>query len=187
MELRLTFDGDDVGRKIKQNMDKAGKQVREAMRAAASDAATEIMARGADDIQEAGNFGDRWQEALKSTIDETQRTIRVKTTMEGEPPVSYWRVFEYGAHIVPKEAQYLWLPFRGALGVDVWPRAYEGDLFYAESKKGTPLLGDRDDKDNPWRYFGLDEVTIPKKFHLREIVAQVSKELRNYYAEHMKG
>ena len=188
MELRLLIDSQENQKKLKQNMDKAGQMVRTAMRQAATDASMEIMFRGAEDIAEAGNFGDRWQEALTTETTETQRTIRVETFMRGQPPVSYWRVFEMGAHITPKNPSgFLWLPFRGAPGVDVWPRAYPGELFRARSKKGTPLLGDKADKQNPWRYFGLAEVTIPQKFHLRKIIADVAKELRVYYRDHMKA
>jgi len=188
MELRLLIDSQENQKKLKQNMDKAGQMVRDSMRLAAKDASMEIMFRGAEDIAEAGNFGDRWQEALTTETTETQRTIRVETFMRGQPPVSYWRVFEMGAHITPKNPSgFLWLPFRGAPGVDVWPRAYPGELFRARSKKGTPLLGDKADKQNPWRYFGLAEVTIPQKFHLRKIIADVAKELRVYYRDHMKA
>lgn len=188
MELRLLIDSQENQKKLKQNMDKAGRMVRDSMRLAAKDASMEIMFRGAEDIAEAGNFGDRWQEALTTETTETQRTIRVETFMRGQPPVSYWRVFEMGAHITPKNPSgFLWLPFRGAPGVDVWPRAYPGELFRARSKKGTPLLGDKADKQNPWRYFGLAEVTIPQKFHLRKIIADVAKELRVYYRDHMKA
>jgi len=188
MELRLLIDSQENQKKLKQNMDKAGQMVRDSMRLAAKDASMEIMFRGAEDIAEAGNFGDRWQEALTTETTETQRTIRVETFMRGQPPVSYWRVFEMGAHITPKNPSgFLWLPFRGAPGVDVWPRAYAGELFRATSKKGTPLLGDKADRQNPWRYFGLAEVHIPQKFHLRKIIADVARELRQYYAEHMKS
>ena len=188
MELRLLIDSQENQKKLKQNMDKAGQMVRDSMRLAAKDASMEIMFRGAEDIAEAGNFGDRWQEALTTETTETQRTIRVETFMRGQPPVSYWRVFEMGAHITPKNPSgFLWLPFRGAPGVDVWPRAYAGELFRATSKKGTPLLGDKADRQNPWRYFGLAEVHIPQKFHLRKIIADVARELRQYYAEHMKN
>jgi len=196
MELRLLIDSQENQKKLKQNMDKAGQMVRDSMRLAAKDASMEIMFRGAEDIAEAGNFGDRWQEALTTETTETQRTIRVETFMRGQPPVSYWRVFEMGATITPKKAKYLWLPFRGAPGVDVWPRAYAGELFFATSRKGTPLAGDKaamaearteDDRNRAWRYFGLSQVTIPQKFHLRKIIADVARELRQYYAEHMKN
>jgi hypothetical protein len=188
VELKLTIDSEQQGRKLKQNMDKAGQMVRTAMRQSAKDASMEIMFRGAEDIAAAGNFGDRWQEALTTETSETQRTIRVETFMRGDPPVSYWRVFEYGADIRAKNPSgYMWLPFRGTAGTDVWPRAYSGSLFRATSKRGTPLLGDTADKQNPWRYFGLAEVHITQKFHLRKIIAEVSRELRTYYRDHMKG
>jgi len=114
--------------------------------------------------------------------------------MRGGPPISHWRVFEFGATIRPKNAKYLWLPFRGAPGVDVWPRAYAGVLLFATSRKGTPLAGDKaamaearteDDRNRAWRYFGLAQVHIGQKFHLRKIIADVAKELRSYYAEHL--
>src|SRR3974390_76044 len=194
MELRLLIDSQENQKKLKQNMDKAGQMVRTAMRQAATDASMEIMFRGAEDIAEAGNFGDRWKEALTTETTETQRTIRVETFMRGQPPISHWRVFAFRATITPKTAKYLWLPFRGARGVDVWPRAYAGDLFFATSRKGTPLAGDKaamaeahteDEKNRAWRYFGLSQVTIPQKFHLRKIIADVARELRVYYQSHM--
>jgi hypothetical protein len=197
MELRLLIDSQENQKKLKQNMDKAGQMVRTAMRQAATDASMEIMFRGAEDIAEAGNFGDRWQEALTTETTETQRTIRIETFMRGGPPVSYWKVFEMGAHITPKNPSgFLWLPFRGAPGVDVWPRAYAGELFRAKSQKGTPLLGDKaamaeartkDEKNRAWRYFGLAEVHIGQKFHLRKIIADVAKELRIYYRDHIRS
>ena len=185
MELKLTFDNEKIGQQLNKNMGKAGQQMREAMRGAANDAAQEIMARGADDIENAGNFGSRWQDALDSEVSETQRTFNVETKMVGGPPVSYWRVFEYGATITPKNAKHLWIPFSGTEGTDVWPRAYDGDLSYFVTPNGLPILKDKD--TNVFLYHGHDSVTIPQKFHLREIIKDVSRELRQYYAEHMRG
>lgn len=187
MDLRLQFEGETAGKKLQKNMDKAGDMVREAMRGAANDAADEILFRGAEDIADAGNFGERWQEALHVDINETQRSINVVTSMQGDPPVSYWRVFEYGANIHAKNPSGLmWIPFAGGdfgskdMGADVWPRAYGGSLF----RVGNVLF---DTKDKEPRYLGTPEVTIPQKFHLREVIAQVSKELRHYYSERMRG
>src|SRR5262252_8785104 len=117
MELRLQFDAEQVGRKLKHNMDKAGQKVREAMLGAANDAARQIKQRGMADIASAGKFGSNWTEALHTDVTDTQRTVRVGTSMVGTPPVIYWRTFEYGAHIVPKRAEHLWIPFSGAEGV----------------------------------------------------------------------
>jgi hypothetical protein len=145
--------------------------VRDAMREAAHETADFMQAAVAEDIESAGNFGERWVEAFHADVHETQRTVWIETDYVPEgPPVTYWKVFEYGATIEPKNAEYLWLPFAGAGGTDVWPSAYSGELFFTHSKKGTPLLGDRETKE--WKYFGLEEVTIPKKFHITEIVRE---------------
>lgn len=173
MELRVKWNNQtEVEKRIKMNMDRLGHAVREAMREAAEDTSDEIHFRGVEDIEDAGNFGERWTEAFHADVTETQRTIRVDVSMQPDgPPVIYWPVFEYGAHITAKNPSgYMWLPFKGAEGTDVWPRAYDGDLFRATSKRGTPLLGDRDTGE--WKYFGLPEVTIPKKFHLEQIVRE---------------
>ncbi len=157
--LQLKFDGDAAGKKLQQNMDKAGQAVRDAMCGAASIAADEILFRGAQDIEEAGNFGSQWQEALHVDITETQRTINVETSMRGGPPVSYWRVFEYGASIHAKNPT----------GLLTWPNT---SAFSVDGK--VPL------------FISKPSVEIPQKFHLRAIIAQVAKELRSYYKESMK-
>jgi hypothetical protein len=184
MDLKLEFDGEQMGRKVQQNMDKAGEMVRKAMHEAAKEAADEILFRGAEDIADAGNFGDRWQDALHADIEETQRTVKVIASMQGGPPVSYWRVFEYGAHIAAKNASgYMWLPFADNRE-GVWPRAYPGKLFYITSKSGLPLAID---PERGPQYFGKESVDIPQKFHLRKIIGEVAKELRSYYAEQMRS
>jgi hypothetical protein len=154
MELRLKFDGQEAGRKLKRNMDRAGQQVREAVRYAANTAADEILFRGAEDISDAGNFGEAWQDALHADIEETQRTVRVIASMQGGPPVSYWPVFEYGATIFAhNETGYMNFPI---------------------------------DKSGPSGWVKVPSVTIPKKFHLNEIIAQVAKELGSYYKEALR-
>jgi hypothetical protein len=177
MELKLQLESENIASGVKKKMDKLGQVVRGAMRETAEETADAILFRGAEDIADAGNFGDRWQEALHADIKETQRTVYVNAFMKAdEPPVTFWKVFEYGATIKPKDATYLWLPFLKNNQTGVWPRAYPGELFYTTSKKGTPLAGDKDTKQ--WMYFGLDEVTIPKKFHLTEIIKDEAKNAR---------
>jgi hypothetical protein len=181
MEIKVQWKNEpEVQQKIKMNMDKLGGKVRDAMREAAHETRDFMMFRGQEDIAEAGNFGDRWQEAFHVDVSETQRTFRVEASMQPEgPPVSYWKVFQYGADITAKNPSgYMWLPFRGTEGTDVWPSVYGGDLFRATSKKGTPLLGDKADKLNPWRYFGLASVHIPKKFHLIEVMEDEAKKAK---------
>jgi|SRR6516162_74591 len=172
---------------VKKNMDKLGHVVRDAMREAAHETADVMLFRGAEDIEEAGNFGDRWQQAWHADIDETQRTFTVTAAMRPDgPPVTYWKVFEYGATIRPKNATYLWLPFSNNT-TGLWPRAYPGELFFTTSKKGTPLAGDKNiEGDAKWQYFGKESVTIPKKFHLTEIVKEEAKNARAVLARILK-
>lgn len=160
MEVRLIFDGDEIAKKLKRNLDKAGQRVRAAMQGVADTAAANIKSRGAADIAAGGNFGGNWQNALQCRIDETQRTIRITTSMEGGPPVSYWRVFEYGAVITA----------HNPTGLLTWPNT---SAFSIDGK--VPA------------FISKPSVTIPKKFHLEDIVAQVAKELKQYYAEQMHG
>lgn len=178
MKIKMT-NGQEVDRKIKMNMDKLGSVVRDSMREAAEELRDVIMFRGAEDIADAGNFGDRWQEAWTADITETQRTFTVQPAMKAtEPPVIYWPVFEFGKTIEAKNPSGLmWIPFAGGVfgskggGADVWPRAYEGDLF----RRGNVLF---DTEDEQPRYIGTPQVTIPKKFHLNEIIQEEAKKAR---------
>lgn len=188
MEMKVKWENEpEVNRKIKMNMDKLGGVVREAMREAAEETAEFILFAGAEDIQEAGNFGERWVDALHADITETQRTISVITSMKPEgPPVIYWPVFEYGATISAKNPSGLmWIPFAGgsfgstAGGADVWPRAYEGDLF----RRGNVLF-DADDEQP--RYLGVPQVTIPKKFHLHEIIREEAQKAKAAFSRILK-
>src|SRR6266576_2585393 len=177
MELKVKWNNEpEVTRKIKQNMDKLGHVVREAMQEAAEETAEFILFRGAEDIQDAGRFGDRWVDALYADVSETQRTVTVDVSMQPEgPPVTYWKVFEYGATIHAKNPSGLmWLPFAGSEGTDVWPRAYSGDLF----RRGRALF---DAETGEKKYFGVPEVTIPKKFHLNEIVKDEAAKARSVF------
>lgn len=159
MKLRLLLDTEQAGRTLTKNMDKAGQQVRRAMHEAAHTAADEILFRGAEDIAEAGNFGADWQEGLHVDIEETQRTTRVITSMQGGPPVTYWRVFEYGASIFAHNDK----------GLLTWPNT-----------SGFSIDGKVPE------FISKPSVTIPQKFHLRQIIAQVSRELRSYYADALR-
>jgi hypothetical protein len=180
MEVKINFANEQaVQQAIKMNMDKLGNVVRDAMREAAMETRDFMQAAGAEDIAEAGNFGQRWQDAFQVEVTETQRTFRVTAKMEAsEPPVVYWPVFEYGKTIEAKNPSgYMWLPFRGAEGTDVWPRVYGSEnLFRITSKSGLPMLLDRETKEP--KYFGKESVTIPKKFHLHEIMRDEAKKAK---------
>jgi hypothetical protein len=145
MELRLQLEGEDLGRKVQKKMDKVGQVVRGAMEEVAEEVADTILSRGRADIEAAGNFGSDWTEALHADITESQRTIRVDVGMQGGPPVTYWKVFEYGATIFAHNAK----------GLLTWPNKS------AFSINGVVPA-----------FISKPSVTIPKKFHLVEIIRE---------------
>jgi hypothetical protein len=174
--MQAHFDG--KGPQIAANMDSYGQQVTAACLAACTDAAKEIERRGRADIAGGGNFGPRWQQGFNSRVVEKKDAFDIVTTMGGGPPVSYWKIFEYGATISAKNPSGLmWIPFDK--GNTTWPRDYGGSLF----RIGRALF-DSDTKKP--MYFGTPSVRIPQKFHLRDIIRQVSKELSQFYATHMR-
>src|SRR5262252_2812443 len=98
MELRFSLEGENIGPWVGMKMERLGDVVREAMRETAQEVADTILFRGQEDIADAGNFGDRWQEALHVDVSETQRTIRLDVEMKPDgPPVIWWRQFEDSA------------------------------------------------------------------------------------------
>jgi hypothetical protein len=150
MEVRVRLEGEDIGPKTRLAIGNLGDIVREAMRESAEGAVEKILARGRADIAGAGNFGGDWTEALQADITETQRTIRVEAGMFPKgPPVTFWKVFEYGASIFAHNDK----------GLLTWPNK---SGFSIDGK--VPL------------FISKPSVTIPKKFHLHEILKQVAKE-----------
>ena len=147
MEFRVKYDAAAIGPRVKKNMDRLGASVREAMRETAKNAAEEIHSQVADDITAAGRFGGEWVEAMKTEITETQRTITVNASYEPDgPPVSYWGVFQYGATISGNPLL-------------TWPNTNGFAV-------GNTVPA----------FISKHSVTIPKKFHIIEIIQQVAKE-----------
>jgi hypothetical protein len=158
--VELTLDTKIAEQQLRTNLDAAAQAMRAAMRATAADAAEAIKTRGTADIAAAGNFGANWQDALQVEITEDPDMILITTSMEGGPPVSYWRVFEHGASIFA----------HNPTGLLTWP-----------NKSGFSVGGKEP------LFISKPSVTIQQKFHLHDIIAQVAQELKAYYAESMKN
>jgi hypothetical protein len=151
------------------------------MREAAKDAKNEIEKRGRADIAAAGRFGSRWTDGFRVSVSEGGGHVRI----EAKEAVPYWSVFQYGAIIHGKPL--LWIPLSFADDAQgVRARDYPGQLFRVDRKGGkAPLLLTPGSPAKP-KYFGKEFVTIPKKFHLLEIIRDVAKNFRNLYKENMK-
>lgn len=180
MSIRFTYsEGGKIGRKFKENAKHFSEKQIRAIQEVARRAKAEIEYRGRNDIRAGGDFGSaRWQEGFHAKL---SYQSRVDMTIRVTHDVFYWRVFEEGAIINGRPM--LWIPLHFA--TDAWgvrARDFPGKLFRVDRKGGkAPLLHDGHEP----KYFGKESVTIPKKWHLRAIVKDVSYNMNNYYREVM--
>lgn len=170
-----------IGQRVKRSMRANADAVRSAMRDTAADAAERIMEEGRADIKSAGNFGSRWTDGWQARVSEGGGNIRVTVTMA----VAYWTVFQDGKVIQGKPL--LWIPLSFATDAQgISARDYPGQLFRVNRKSGAPLLMAGNGRTAEPKYFGKEQVTIPKKFRLREIIARVVRDLARTYRAHFK-
>lgn len=152
-----------------------------AVQASATRAKEQIEVEGRANIAAGGNFGSsRWQEGFQAKVSFAARSdINIRVTHA----VPYWQVFENGAVIHGKPL--LWIPMRGseAAARGVRARDFGGPLFRVDRKKGgAPLLMTTGGRVE---YFGKEQVRIPKKWHLRDIVRRVARRMNEFYREAM--
>jgi len=179
MVLRIVYqDGDQLGRKLKNRVGRFSERQIKAAQQAARDAANELLTRGRADIARAGNFrSDRWQQGLQArTSFQSRSDITIRLTHS----VPYWVVFEEGRVIRGKPL--LWIPLEFAADAKgVMARDYPSPLFRVDRQGKAPLLF----SDDGPKYFGKEQVTIPKKFHLRQIAAEVSRKMGTFFRKAM--
>lgn len=184
--LRIYFQGERAGPLLKRATQRQGDRVREAARATAQEAREQILERGRDDIASApGNWGSRWLDGLKADVSEGGGNIRIAVYHK----IPYFGVFQNGAVIRGRPLLWIPLSFSDAAtamwpGVGVRARDYPGRLFRVDRKQGAPLLLDSYSKKP--QYFGKESVTIPKKFHIREIALEVARRLKEVYRHHLE-
>lgn len=173
--VRFYTDASRAGPLFRRSVYRQADRVRSSMRGAARDAADTIVALGQGDIARAGNFGSRWTDGLHADVTEGGGNIRINVTHD----VPYWSVFEHGATIAGRPM--LWIPLSFATDAQgKRARDFPGRLFRVDRKTGgAPLLLSAEDKEP--KYFGADEVTIPKKFHLTEITRSIAQRFADIY------
>jgi hypothetical protein len=180
MGIKFVFEnGDKLGRQLKTNTKLFSERQVKAVQATANRAKDEIEFAGRANIREGGKFGSRrWQEGLQAKLSfQSRNDIRIRLTHA----VSYWKVFEFGATIRGKPMLWIPLSFGNAFGVRA--RDYPGKLFRVNRPGKAPLLMD----ENGPQYFGKQSVTIPQKWHLRDVVKQVSRRMSSFYKEAMRN
>jgi hypothetical protein len=177
--VTITFkyeNGDQLGPKFSFGVKRFKTKAINAAQAATRRAAEEIELEGRADIRAGGNFGSsRWQNGFHAKISFQSRSdMVIRITHD----VRYWVVFEEGRVIRGKPM--LWIPLDFATQAQgKLARDFPGKLFRVNRAGKAPLLLS---KDGP-QYFGKEKVTIPKKFHLRETVRQVARQMGTFYKE----
>lgn len=160
MTLEISIEVDSS--KLKEDFDGLAEQFKDAFEAAKNIAASMIQTESEVDIRNAGNFGDDYVEGLEVEVTDDE----IITTLDA-PGAS---IFEEGGEIDGNPL--LWLPFSGSDAEGTEARDYAGKLFSVTPRSGGhPMLFSAEDKEP--KYFGIDSVTIPKKFHLGEIQLSV--------------
>jgi len=184
VKVRLNLAGNRVGPQLERNAVKWKARVNAAARGASEDVVAYVVPKAQADIKSAGKFGSRWVQGFTGKITEGGGHIKVSFSMPSDSPMRHWRVFEFGAII--RGRPLLWIPLsfaKDAQGINA--RDYPGKLFRVDRKAGAPLLLG----GNPAtpKYFGKAQVTIPKKFHLRDIIKEGAKQLKLFYSARMKA
>jgi hypothetical protein len=181
-KVRLNLAGERIGPQLAKISVKNKAKVLAAARGAAEDTVEYVEQQANADIAGAGKFGARWH--LTGSKTEGGGFIKLTFTMPSGPPMKYWRVFEFGATIHGKPM--LWIPLSFASDAKgIYARDYPGKLFRVNRKAGALLLATG--KPFAPKYFGKASVTIPKKFHLHEIIKDGSKQLKLFYSERIKA
>lgn len=177
--IRLTPPG--IATIWRQNLAGLGDRITRALNTAASMAASMILEAGRADISAAGAFGASWTEGLKMQV-EGAAPGNMKLFLTHDIP---WAgIFEKGGTI--HGSPYLWIPLSGTDAAGIRASAFGGGLFSAKYPRhgGAPLLFSMADKKP--RYFGVESVTIPRKFHLTEDVVSVMSNFRAVFDDAWK-
>lgn len=169
-----------VAPKFKQNLAGLGDRFSKALTAAANMAASMMQDRGRADIAASGNFGDVWLSGLKATVEGAgQKNMRISMT-HSDPRA---KIFETGGTIKGKPL--LWIPLSGTDAVGVKAGDYGGLYSVNNPGQSRPLLFSIKDKQP--KYFGIEKVTIPKKWHLAEVQKSVMANFRQIFDQEFRG
>lgn len=173
MTIKIRITPPNPGDQFKAMTAQYMKRLATALTAAVNMAASMIEDAARSDIAGAGNFGDSWTAGLKVVV-EGAAPANMRLYMTHTIP---WAgIFETGGVI--QGSPLLWIPLSGSDAAGVRASAFGGGLFSAKYPRtsGRPLLFSMQDKKP--RYFGIESVTIPRKFHLTEDVTSVMSNFR---------
>lgn len=137
-------------------------------------AASMIKKAGDADIQAAGKFGQRWTAGLHVVVEGGLKNMRISMYHD----IDYAGIFETGGVI--RGSPMLWIPLSFSTAKGIPAREFGGGLFTVNrTTGGPPLLFSMADKQP--KYFGVESVTIPKKFHLAQVQKSVMANFRQIF------
>lgn len=177
MTFRIKITPPNLGKLWEMHFKDQAEKLYRALDAAMNMAASMILQVGRADIAGAGNFGQAWTNGLTMTVEGAAPNMRMYLTHS----IPFAGIFETGGTINGRPL--LWIPLSGTDAAGQRASAFGGGLFAAKypRKSGPPLLFSMADKKP--RYFGVESVTIPKKFQLTEDVTSVMSNFRAFFDE----
>lgn len=180
MTIKVVLLAKQTGQQLVHGVKIAQDRITRTVAATMRDAREEILKRGRADIRAGGKFRKRWTDALHADPVQTS-TASIINVFHTIP---YFNVFEFGATIRGKPL--LWIPLKFASDAKgVRARGYPGGLFRVDRSGKAPLLLSIATKKP--KYFGKSQVKIPRKFHIRTIAAEVSRQLKVFYSRHFRS
>jgi hypothetical protein len=172
--VKLRFEQNVAAPKFKQNLAGLHDRFADAMTATANILASMIQEEGRANIASSGHFGSDWTDGLHVTAEPRGATANMRISMTHDKPFA--GIFEEGGTISGNPL--LWLPISGTDAVGKRAADY-GDMFSVQRQGKPPLLFSMADKQP--KYFGIESVTIPQKWHLREIQKSVMANFRSVF------
>jgi len=154
-----------------------------------------IQERGKQDIASAGKFGSRWTDALTVVCTPDPSTVSDRYEIEVYIDIPYGHVFEFGANIKGKPSLFnpeglLWIPLSGTAkitaqeyGLTVGPLVRVPRQGMTRPGGGKPLLFDIKAKQPA--FFGMQAVTIPQKFHIRQICEEIANNFSDIFHKNL--
>lgn len=172
--IRIKITPPNFGAEFKRKLAGLADRYNKAITAAFNMAASMIEDRARADISSAGKFGASWTQGLHVNVEGAAPNMKMSMTHD----IPWAGIFEKGGTI--HGSPLLWIPISGTDAVGVRASAFGGGLFSAgmnhKRLSGRPLLFSMADKKP--RYFGIESITIPKKFHLTEDIRSVMSNFR---------
>lgn len=161
-----------LAQKFKGEMAGLAKRFDEAITRAAADAAAQIQQQAEQDVKSAG-LG-KFASGLQVKV-EGDAIGNMKIAMTADDP--RLGLFETGGSIHGKPL--MWIPLSGTDAVGVEAHNFPGGLYSANPPGHRPLLFSK--RDRKPRYFGIAEVQVKQKLHLREIQRDVMRNFQQIF------